>query len=61
MYLTASIDWFSRYVVGWRLFDGMPLTRSSAARDVFAACDTSGIMSYDHGSVFDSEGYQYGR
>jgi putative transposase len=58
MYLTAVIDWHSRYVVGWRLSDTM--RAEEVVRCVgraFADHGTPSIMNSDQGSVFGSEQY----
>ena len=58
MYLTAVIDWYSRYVVSWRLSDTMRAREVVAcAKDAFEAHDTPSIMNSDQGSVFGSEEY----
>ena len=58
MYLTAVIDWFSRYIVSWRLFDTMRAQEVAAcARQAFAEHGTPSIMNSDQGSVFGSEEY----
>ena len=58
MYLTAVIDWFSRYIVSWRLFDTMCAQEVAAcARQAFEEHGTPSIMNSDQGSVFGSEEY----
>lgn len=58
MYLTAVIDWHSRYIVSWRLSDTMRARGVVAcARDAFASHGTPGVMNSDQGSVFGSEEY----
>ena len=58
MYLTAVIDWYSRYVVSWRLSGTMRAREVVAcARDVFEAHGTPSVMNSDEGSVFGSEEY----
>lgn len=59
MYLTCVIDWFSRYVVGWRLADDMGAAGVCAC--VATAMDSLGepaIMNSDQGSVFTSSQYE---
>jgi putative transposase len=58
MYLTAVIDWHSRYVVGWRLSDTMRACEVCAcARSAFSAHGTPACMNSDQGSVFGSDDY----
>ena len=58
MYLTAVIDWYSRYIVSWRLSDTMRACEVVAcARDAFEAHGTPSVMNSDQGSVFDSGEY----
>lgn len=58
MYLTAIIDWHSRYIVGWRLSDTMRAREVVAcAREAFARWGTPGVMNSDQGSVFGSDEY----
>lgn len=58
MYLTAVIDWYSRYIVSWRLTDTMQAKEVVAsAKDAFEAFGTPEIMNSDQGSVFGSEAY----
>ena len=58
MYLAAAIDWYSRYIVSWRLSDTMRAREVVAcARDAFEAHGTPSIMNSDQGSVFGSEEY----
>lgn len=59
MYLTCVIDWFSRYVVGWRLADDMGA--DGVCRCVAEAMDGRGepaIINSDQGSVFTSAQYE---
>ncbi len=58
MFLTAVIDWFSRYIVGWRLSDTLDtapvievLKRSMEINGV------PGIINSDQGSQFTSHEY----
>jgi putative transposase len=58
MYLTAIIDWHSRYVVGWALADTLSAVPVIAA--VKCAMDqygVPGIINSDQGSQFSSELY----
>lgn len=58
MYLTAIIDWYSRYIVGWRLSDTMRACEVvECARSAFARHGTPGVLNSDQGSVFGSEEY----
>ena len=58
MYLTAVIDWYSRYIVGWRLSDTMRACEVvKCAGEVFEAHGTPAIMNSDQGSVFGSDEY----
>jgi putative transposase len=58
MYLTAVIDWASRYIVGWRLSDTMRAEEVvKCAEQAFKAHGTPSIMNSDQGSVFGSDAY----
>ena len=58
MYLTAVIDWVSRYVVGWRLSDTMRACEVvRCAESAFSAHGTPACMNSDQGSVFGSDEY----
>ena len=58
MYLTAIIDWHSRYIVGWRLSDTMRAREvCSCWRRAFLDHGTPAIANSDQGSVFSSEEY----
>ena len=58
MYLTAVIDWFSRYIVGWKLSDTMRACEVvGCVREAFDAHGTPGVLNSDQGSVFGSDGY----
>ena len=58
MYLTAIIDWFSRYIVSWRLSDTMRAQEAAAcAEQAFRDHGTPSVMNSDQGSVFGSEEY----
>ena len=58
MYLTAILDWHSRYIVGWALSD--TLEAVSVVESVKAAIDQHGIpgiINSDQGSQFTSDDY----
>ena len=58
MYLTAIIDWYSRYIVSWRLSDTMRANEVvRCAEDAFREHGMPSIMNSDQGSVFGSEDY----
>lgn len=58
MYLTAIIDWHSRYIVGWRLSDTMRALEVCACwRAAFREHGTPAIANSDQGSVFSSDEY----
>lgn len=58
MYLTAVIDWYSRYIVAWRLSDTMQAREVvRCAKDAFRRHGTPSIMNSDQGSVFGSDEY----
>lgn len=59
MYLTCVIDWYSRYVVGWRLADDMaaPGVCACVARAI-AEHGAPAIINSDQGSVFNSALYE---
>lgn len=53
MYLSAVIDWYSRYIVSWRLSDTMRACEAvSCVKDAFEKCGTPSIMNSDQGSVY---------
>ena len=59
MYLTCVIDWYSRYVVGWRLASDMGA--AGVCECVSRAFDEHGepaIVNSDQGSVFSSAEYE---
>ena len=59
MYLTCVIDWYSRYVVGWRLASDMGAAGvCECARLAFADHGEPAIMNSDQGSVFNSAEYE---
>lgn len=59
MYLTAIIDWHSRFIVGWKLSD--TLESSNILETVRKAVETYGIpciLNSDQGSQFTSSDYR---
>lgn len=59
MYLTAVIDWHSRYIVGWELSD--TLETAPVLKAVKAAVEKHGvpaIINSDQGSQFTSDAYR---
>ena len=58
MYLTAIIDWFSRFVVGWALSDTLDTAPVlEAVRTAIARYGTPAIINSDQGSQFTSNEY----
>ena len=58
VYLSAVIDWHSRYIVGWRLSDTMRAEDVvRCVRRAFAEHGTPSVMNSDQGSVFGSDVY----
>jgi putative transposase len=58
MYLTAIIDWHSRYVVGWALSDTLDAAPViEALRRAMERHGVPGIMNSDQGAQFTSEAY----
>lgn len=58
MYLTAIIDWYSRFIVGWDLSDTLdtaPVLK--AVKDAIANYGTPAIINSDQGSQFTSDEY----
>ena len=58
MYLTAIIDWYSRFIVGWELSDTLdtaPVLR--AVQKAIEKHGTPGIINSDQGSQFTSDDY----
>jgi len=58
MYLTAIIDWFSRYIVGWTLSDSLdtaPVIK--ALENAFKQYGVPSIVNSDQGSQFTSDDY----
>ena len=59
MYLVAVIDWFSRYIVGWRLLDDMGAAGVVACmRDAIEEHGAPAIANSDQGSVCSSAAYE---
>jgi putative transposase len=55
MYLTAIIDWYSRFIVGWELSDTLDTAPVLAAlKKAVAAYGIPGIINSDQGSNFTS-------
>jgi putative transposase len=58
MYLTAIIDWHSRYIVGWELSDTLEAAPViSAMREAMERHGVPAIANSDQGSQFTSDGY----
>jgi len=58
MYLTAIIDWHSRFIVGWSLSDTLEANYVvQAVDDAIAAFGAPGIINSDQGSQFTSDEY----
>lgn len=58
MYLTAVIDWYSRYVVGWELSDSLDTAPViEALRRAIKAYGVPCIINSDQGSQFTSDDY----
>ena len=59
MYLTAIIDWHSRYIVGWNLSDTLDtMYVMDAVKAAVSAHGTPGILNSDQGSQFTSSDYK---
>lgn len=59
MYLTAIIDWYSRYIVGWELSDTLNTAPVlEAVRKAIATYGTPAIINTDQGSQFSSNAYR---
>ena len=55
MYLTAVIDWYSRYIVGWALSDTLDTAPVlSAVKEAVKKYGVPGIINTDQGSQFTS-------
>jgi len=58
MYLTAIIDWYSRYIVGWNLSDTLDTAPVlQALNDAMGIYGVPGIINSDQGSQFTSDDY----
>jgi putative transposase len=58
MYLTAIIDWYSRYIVGWELSDTLDTAPVLAAvKDAISTYGKPEIINSDQGSQFTSDNY----
>lgn len=58
MYLTAIIDWYSRFVVGWELSDSLDTASVlEALKKGIAKYGTPAIINSDQGSQFTSTEY----
>ncbi len=58
MYLTAIIDWHSRFIVGWRLSDTLDTAPVlQAVEEAISQYGTPAIINSDQGSQFTSEEY----
>ncbi len=58
MYLTAIIDWYSRYIVGWELSDTLDTAPVLAAlKKAISKCGKPEIINSDQGSQFTSDSY----
>ena len=59
MHLVAVIDWYSRYIVGWRLLDDMAAPGVVACmRDAIGAHGAPAIADSDQGSAYGSAAYE---
>lgn len=59
MYLIAIIDWYSRYIVAWRLSDTLETVNVvEAVNDAIMRHGVPGTLNSDQGSQFTSTYYQ---
>jgi putative transposase len=59
MYLTAIIDWYSRFIVGWELSDTLDTaTVLAAVKSAMKKYGTPAIINSDQGSQFTSDAYK---
>ena len=59
MYLTAIIDWYSRYIVGWALSDTLETAPVlEAVKQAIETYGTPSIINSDQGSQFTSNEYR---
>jgi putative transposase len=58
MYMTAIIDWYSRFIVGWALSDTLEAAPVlEAVEQAIEKCGTPAIINSDQGSQFTSAEY----
>jgi putative transposase len=58
MYLTAIIDWYSRFIVGWALSDTLEAAPVvGAVNEAVSTYGVPGILNSDQGSQFTSDDY----
>ena len=58
MYLTAILDWYSRYIVGWALSDTLDTAPVlGAVKEAIRVHGIPGIINSDQGSQFTSDEY----
>lgn len=57
VYLVAIIDWYSRYVISWRLSESMDVSFCLEALDEALSQATPEIFNSDQGSQFTSEAF----
>jgi putative transposase len=58
MYLTAIIDWYSRFIVGWELSDSLDTAPVlEALKQAIAKYGVPSIINSDQGSQFTSDDY----
>lgn len=57
MYLVAIMDWYSRYVLSWRLSNTMDLNFCLEALEAALMIDTPEIFNMDQGAQFTSPAY----
>lgn len=58
MYLTAIIDWHSRFIVGWELSDSLDTSPIlDAVKRAIATYGKPEIINSDQGSQFTSDDY----
>jgi len=56
-YLVAVMDWFSRYVISWRLSNSMDVDFCVEALEEALSQGTPGIFNTDQGSQFTSQDF----
>lgn len=57
LYLVAILDWYSRYVVSWRLSNSLETNFCLEALDEALVCGRPEIFNTDQGCQFTSEGF----